>query len=189
MGRVAEGEAAPDFTLQTGAGGDAVSLRDFRGRTVVLYFYPKDDTPGCTKEACSFQEQHNDFAKLNAVVLGVSCDSPASHQRFAQKFGLAFPLLSDPEATISKAYGVYVQKSMYGRTYWGIERTTFVIDGRGRVARVFPKVRVDGHTGEVLEAVRSAPGGAMPGGMGTAPTSAGTGRRPASSRRRPSARA
>ena len=146
------GQKAPDFTLKTGDG-QTLTLSSVRGKKVVLYFYPKDDTPGCTKEACSFQDELSQFTKANAVVLGVSGDSIASHQRFAEKFHLTFPLLGDPDASVSKAYGVYKQKSMYGRTYWGIERTTFIIDEQGRIARIFPKVSVNGHTEAVLEAL------------------------------------
>ena len=146
-------DAAPSFALTTAAG-KTVKLAEFRGKKVVLYFYPKDDTPGCTKEACSFQNALGQFTKQGAVVLGVSCDREASHARFADKFHLTFPLLSDPEASVCKAYGVYKQKSMYGRTYWGIERTTFIIDEQGRIARIFPKVSVDGHTEAVLQALR-----------------------------------
>ena len=142
--------------METGTG-ERVSLSDFRGRIVALYFYPKDDTPGCTKEACSFQDAHSALRKAGAVVLGVSRDEPASHRRFAEKFGLAFPLLSDPDASVCKAYGVYKQKSLYGRTYWGIERTTFLIDEQGRITAIFPKVKVDGHTAEVLETLRRLP--------------------------------
>ena len=146
------GDAAPAFALKT-ADGTTIKLSDFQGKKVVHYFYPKDDTPGCTKEACSFRDESPRFAKANAVVLGVSRDDAASHQRFADKFHLSFPLLSDPDASICKAYGVYKQKSMYGRTYWGIERTTFIIE-QGRIARIFPKVSVDGHTEAVLEALQ-----------------------------------
>ena len=148
------GDPAPSFTLEAGDK-TSVKLSEFRGRPVVLYFYPKDDTPGCTKEACSFRDELSAFTKLNAVVLGVSGDDGASHRKFSDKFRLTFPLLSDPEAKVANAYGVYTQKSMYGRTYWGIERTTFVIDARGRIARLFPRVKVDGHTAEVLEAIKS----------------------------------
>ena len=162
------GARAPAFSLPTAAG-ETVRLTDFRGKNVVLYFYPKDDTPGCTKEACSFQDELGQFMKERAVVLGVSRDGGASHQRFADKFHLTFPLLSDPNASVCKAYGVYKQKSMYGRTYWGIERTTFIIDPQGRVAAIFPKVTVDGHTDEVLQALRA-----------TRPTASSTARRPAS---------
>ncbi|OGX38926.1 MAG: peroxiredoxin [Omnitrophica WOR_2 bacterium RIFCSPHIGHO2_02_FULL_68_15] len=149
------GDAAPTFALQT-AEGRTVRLSDFRGATVVLYFYPKDDTPGCTKEACGFRDARARFAKANAVVLGISGDSVASHQRFAGKYGLTFPLLSDPEHAVATAYGVYKQKSMYGRTYWGIERTTFIVDPQGRIAAVFPKVSVDGHVEAILQAVQGS---------------------------------
>ncbi len=150
------GEPAPAFSLRTGTG-ETVRLSDFRGRRIVLYFYPKDDTPGCTKEACGFQGALARVTAAQAVVLGVSCDDEASHRRFADKFHLAFPLLSDPDAAVSKAYGVYKQKSMYGRTYWGIERTTFVIDEQGRITAICPKVKVDGHVEEVLRALQSPP--------------------------------
>ena len=146
------GDRAPDFSLQTGEG-TTLSLSGFRGQRVVLYFYPKDDTPGCTKEACSFQAGRAKLAKAEAVVLGVSGDDPSSHRRFAEKYHLTFPLLSDPQHAVCKAYGVYKQKSMYGRTYWGIERTTFLIDEEGRIAAIFPKVKVDGHLEEVLKAL------------------------------------
>jgi len=147
--RLAVGSPAPAFTLKT-AGGESVRLSEWRGRMVVLYFYPKDDTPGCTKEACAFRDALPRFAKAEAVILGVSGDDAASHRRFAQKLRLTFPLLCDPQAAVAKAYGVYKRKSMYGRTYWGIERTTFVIDPAGRLAAIFPKVRVDGHVDEVF---------------------------------------
>ena len=149
------GEKAPSFTLQAGTGA-MVRLSDFRGKKVVLYFYPKDDTPGCTKEACGFRDALAQYTKINAVVVGVSCDNGVSHQRFAQKFQLNFLLLSDPDATVCNAYGVYKQKSMYGRTYWGIERTTFILDGEGRIAAIFPKVSVDGHTEAVLQALHTS---------------------------------
>ena len=155
------GVRAPGFTLKTGSG-ETVRLSDFLGRDVVLYFYPKDDTPGCTKEACSFQGALADFAKTRAVVLGVSRDDEASHRRFAEKFHLSFPLLCDEDASVCKAYGVYKQKSMYGRTYWGIERTTFLIDERGRISAIFPKVSVDGHTEAVLQALQQTPGASRP---------------------------
>ena len=151
----AVGHPAPPFSLKT-TGDRTLALSELRGKTVVLYFYPKDDTPGCTKEACDFQAGLAQFAKAGAVLLGVSRDDVPSHQRFADKFHVAFPLLSDPDAAVCKAYGVYKQKSMYGRTYWGIERTTFVIDGRGRIAAIFPKVSVDGHAQAVLAAVKAA---------------------------------
>ena len=152
---LAVGDRAPAFSLQT-AGGKTIALSELRGRRVVLYFYPKDDTPGCTKEAGGFRDALARFTQAQAVVFGVSGDGVASHERFAQKFRLTFPLLSDPDLAVAKAYGVYKQKSMYGRTYWGIERTTFVIDEQGHIAAIFPKVRVDGHIQAVLEALAAA---------------------------------
>jgi peroxiredoxin Q/BCP len=151
----AVGERAPDFALLA-ADGSRVRLSDFRGRRVVLYFYPKDDTPGCTREACGFQGHLEQFRRRNAVILGVSADDGASHRRFAEKFGLAFPLLSDPDHAVGRAYGVYKRKSLYGRTYWGIERTTVLIDEQGRIKHWFPKVKVDGHTQAVLDALGPA---------------------------------
>jgi peroxiredoxin Q/BCP len=120
---------------------------------VVLYFYPKDDTPGCTKEACAFRDALPRFTQAQTVILGVSRDDERSHRCFADKFGLTFPLLCDPRAAACKAYGVYKRKSLYGRRYWGIERTTFVIDPTGRIAAIFPKVRVEGHAEEVLRSL------------------------------------
>jgi peroxiredoxin Q/BCP len=155
------GKKAPGFALKT-QGGHTVRLSDFRGKKVVLYFYPKDDTPGCTKEACAFEAAQARLAKAGAVVLGVSRDRVESHQRFADKYRLRFPLLSDPDAAVSKAYGVYKQKSMYGRTYWGIERTTIIIDEEGRLARIFPKVHVERHAEAVLEALRAPAVSATP---------------------------
>ena len=149
------GDPAPAFALQT-AGGDTIKLSDFRGKRVVLYFYPKDDTPGCTKEACSFRDAGRQLASRNTVVLGISRDTTASHRRFADKFRLPFPLLSDPDAAVCKAYGAYKQKSLYGRSFLGIERATFIIDEEGRIAAVFPKVRVDGHVEAVLQALSGA---------------------------------
>ena len=154
MAELAVGQRAPAFTLKTAAGA-SVRLSDFLGQQVVLYFYPKDDTPGCTREACAFQQGRPRWEKANAVVLGVSGDDAASHERFARKFGLTFPLLSDPGYKVCEAYGVYKKKSLYGRTFLGIERTTFLIDAQGRIARIFPRVRVDGHLDEVLDALRT----------------------------------
>lgn len=148
------GGKAPDFSLATGNGGQA-SLSALKGRAVVLYFYPKDDTPGCTKEACGFESSLPEFSKTGATILGISADDAASHRRFAEKYSLTFPLLSDPDFSVSKAYGVYKEKSMYGKTYWGIERTTFLIDESGRISAIFPKVKVDGHSEEVLSAVKA----------------------------------
>ena len=152
------GQRAPAFALKT-TGDRTVRLSEFLGKALVLYFYPKDDTPGCTKEACGFQGALAAFRQRRAEVLGVSCDDVRAHQRFAEKFHLTFPLLSDPDARASRAYGVYKQKSMYGRTYWGIERTTFLIDARGCIASIFPKVNVNGHPEAVLQALDALPTG------------------------------
>ncbi len=152
---VSEGDLAPAFTLQA-TDGEPVTLTAYRGKQVVLYFYPRDNTPGCTREACSFRDARSRFTKAHAVILGISRDSVASHQRFTEKFTLPFPLLSDPDAAVCKAYGVYQQKSLYGKTSWGIQRTTFIIDAQGRVAAVFPQVKVDGHTEAVLDSLRHA---------------------------------
>ncbi len=149
------GDAAPPFALKT-SGGETVALSGFAGKWVVLYFYPKDDTPGCTKEACGFQDALPKFMRADTAVLGVSGDDTDSHERFAKKFGLTFPLLSDPDRKVSAAYGVFKEKSMYGRVFMGIERATFLIGPDGRLAAIFPKVKVDGHIDEVLAALRSA---------------------------------
>ena len=149
------GDVAPPFSLQA-ADGKTVALSDFRGKRVILYFYPKDDTPGCTREACGFRDALPRLGR-EGVVLGVSRDPLPSHRRFAEKFRLTFPLLSDPDAAVGKAYGAYKQKSLYGRTFLGIERVTFLIDEEGRIARIFPKVKVDGHVEAVLQALKGAP--------------------------------
>lgn len=148
------GEPAPDLTLpnETGA---VVTLKHFRGKQVVLYFYPKDDTPGCTKESCEFRDSMAPIKKAGAVVLGVSFDGQASHQKFIKKFSLPFPLLSDEDKVVAKTYGVYKEKSMYGKKYWGIERSTFVIDPSGVLKAVFRKVKVDGHVDDVLAALKA----------------------------------
>ena len=143
------GQKAPDFTLPD-QDGTPVSLKSLRGQPVVLYFYPKDDTPGCTKEACDFRDAQPRFTKGKAVVLGVSLDSGESHRKFIAKFSLPFRLLSDEDAKVSKAYGVYKQKSMYGKTYWGIERSTFVIGPDGTVERALYNVRPKGHAASLL---------------------------------------
>ena len=143
------GDAAPDFTLPAGDG-TKVRLRDFAGKKIVLYFYPKDNTSGCTAEACAFQERLSMVRKKNAVVIGISADSVESHGKFAAKYGLTFPLLSDETKDVLKAYGVWKKKSMYGRSYMGVERTTVVIDGKGRITHLFPKVKVNGHVDAVL---------------------------------------
>jgi peroxiredoxin Q/BCP len=148
------GATAPAFTLPDETG-RTISLKDFRGQQLVLYFYPKDDTPGCTKEACAFRDVHAMLQKRGAAVLGVSLDGQTAHQKFKTKYTLPFPLLSDPDATVSKAYGVYKLKNLYGRKSWGIERSTFVIDPTGRVQACFRKVKVDGHIDEVLAALKA----------------------------------
>jgi len=148
------GDKAPQFMLLSDSG-EPVSLKSFKGKTVVLYFYPKDDTPGCTQEACAFRDDYKTFAKQEAQILGVSLDPLKSHQKFKQKFRLPFPLLSDENAAVSKAYGVYKEKNMYGRKYWGIERTTFIIGPDQKIKFVFPKVKVNGHHQAVLDALRA----------------------------------
>jgi len=147
------GKPAPDFTLPSTTG-ESVSLRQFKGKkTVILYFYPKDETPGCTREACDFRDHTGEFEKHNTVVLGVSTDGLESHQQFLEKHKLPFPLLSDEDAAVSRKYGVYKQRNLYGKKYMGIERTTFVIDRTGRIAQIYPKVKVDGHIEALLEFV------------------------------------
>lgn len=147
------GKPAPDFTLPASTG-ENISLRQFKGKkTVILYFYPKDETPGCTKEACEFRDHAEEFERHNVVVLGVSTDPMASHMAFREKHRLPFPLLSDEDAAVSKLYGVYKLKNLYGKKYMGIERTTFVIDRTGRIAQIYPKVKVDGHIPALLEFV------------------------------------
>jgi len=141
---VSEGEEAPDFTLQADDGRE-VSLSDYKGRKVVLYFYPKDGTPGCTREAIEFRDMIRDFEKEDTAILGVSKDSVQSHQKFKQKHGLPFTLLSDPEGKVLNLYGVWKKKSLYGRTFMGTERTTFLIDESGIVKKAYRKVRVKGH--------------------------------------------
>jgi thioredoxin-dependent peroxiredoxin len=152
MSELAVGQAAPVFSAPDPSG-KVVSLSDFKGKTVVLYFYPKDDTPGCTVEACSFRDSHGAFAKNKTVVLGVSPDNAKSHSKFIEKFGLPFPLLSDPDHTLCEAYGVWVEKSMYGRKYMGVERSTFVIGPDGRLKAIYRKVKPEAHTAEVLAAL------------------------------------
>ena len=146
-----EGTAAPAFTTKD-AEGDIVRLKDFRGQKVVLYFYPKDDTPGCTKEACSFRDAFSKFRKRGIQVLGVSPDGEASHKKFAAKYKLPFTLLADTDNAISDTYGVYGQKKFMGRTYMGVNRTTFLIDEKGKIKKVFEKVKPEELASEVLEA-------------------------------------
>lgn len=148
------GDRAPELGIPD-QDGKQVTLKDLKGKQVVLYFYPKDDTPGCTQESCEFRDSLAKIKKAGAVVLGVSLDSQASHQKFIKKFTLPFPLLSDGEKTVAQAYGVYKEKSTYGEKYWGIERSTFVIDQDGTLKRIFRKVKVDGHVDEVLAALKA----------------------------------
>jgi thioredoxin-dependent peroxiredoxin len=149
-----EGKKAPKFALPDQEG-NKVALKDLSARAaVVLYFYPKDMTPGCTTEACDFRDHVKEIRALGAEVVGVSADSTPSHQKFIAKYSLNFPLLSDPDNKVTKAYGVYKKKSLYGREFMGIERTTFVIDRDGKVRKVFPKVKVNGHTEAVLAALK-----------------------------------
>jgi peroxiredoxin Q/BCP len=150
-----EGTMAPGFTL-TADGGGEVTLSDFCGQRVVLYFYPKDDTPGCTTEACNFRDDYSEIIAAGTVVLGVSPDSVKSHDKFKLKYGLPFPLLSDPEHQVAELYGAWGEKKMYGRTYMGIIRSTFVIDEEGRIVKVFPKVKPKNHSQEVLAVLAGA---------------------------------
>jgi peroxiredoxin Q/BCP len=146
-----EGDIAPDFTTKDQSGKE-VKLADLRGQRVVLYFYPKDDTPGCTKQACSLRDSYDVFTEKGIKVLGVSNDDEASHQKFISKFSLPFDLLADTEKEIVNAYGVYGEKNMYGKKYMGINRTTFLIDEEGKIKKIFKKVNVDEHADEVLKA-------------------------------------
>ena len=147
-------DMAPDFTLPRDGGGE-VTLWDLRGTTVVLFFYPRDDTPGCTKESIGFSEQLQAFADAGAQVFGISRDSVAKHDKFVAKHGLTTPLLSDENSTVCEDYGVWVEKNMYGRKSMGIERSTFIIDGEGRIVQLWRKVKVPGHVDAVLDAVKA----------------------------------
>ena len=147
------GDAAPAFSLGD-QNGTSVSLEQFRGQRVVIYFYPKDDTPGCTKEACNFRDQWSVFAQHNIAVLGISKDGAASHGKFIAKYDLKVALGSDPEGSMIEAYGAWVEKSMYGRKYMGIERSTFLIGADGGIRRIWRKVKVPGHAAEVLKAAQ-----------------------------------
>jgi thioredoxin-dependent peroxiredoxin len=151
---VKEGQKAPDFSAATDSGGK-LKLSDLRGKPVVLYFYPKDDTTGCTAEACAFRDQLPDFSKLKAQVIGVSKDTVAKHDKFKAKYDLTFPLVSDEDGKICEKYGTWVEKSLYGRKYMGIERATFLIDKTGTIAKVWHKVKVAGHVDDVLAALKA----------------------------------
>ncbi len=153
MAALKEGDRAPDFSL-VADNGQTVSLKDFRGKQVVLYFYPKDMTPGCTLEACSFRDQYAAIRRAGAEILGVSFDSSDRHRKFKEQHKLPFPLLTDARKEVATAYGVYKRKSLYGRIFKGIERTTFIIDADGKIKKIFPKVKVKRHREEVLAALR-----------------------------------
>jgi len=147
------GDKAPSFKLKN-QDGKIISSSDFKGKPIVLYFYPKDDTSGCTKEACNFRDEFPKFGKMKAEIIGVSADSVESHKKFATKYKLPFNLLSDEKKEILEKYGVWQEKSMYGRKYMGIVRTTFIIDSSGKISNIFPKVKVDKHNQEVMEALK-----------------------------------
>jgi peroxiredoxin Q/BCP len=146
------GKKAPDFELKD-QDENSVSLDDFKGKEIILYFYPKDDTSGCTAEACNFRDEFPKFGKLNTVIIGISPDSVESHKKFADKYNLPFLLLSDENKTVLESYGVWKEKSMYGRKFMGVERTTFIIDEESKIKKIFPKVKVEGHNKEVMEAL------------------------------------
>lgn len=150
---IKEGQKAPDFSMASSEGGE-VSLKSLKGKNVVLYFYPKDDTPGCTREACAFRDAQAQIKKAGAVVLGVSPDSLEAHGKFKTKYKLNFPLLSDADKAVAKKYGAFGEKVLYGKKVVGMIRSTFIIDGAGVVRKVFPRVRVDGHEEQVLAALK-----------------------------------
>jgi thioredoxin-dependent peroxiredoxin len=157
---IKEQQPAPDFTLPAVGNDDVVKngqvhLQDLKGRTIVLYFYPRDDTPGCTKEACSFRDANHEIQKRGTVILGVSADNVDSHKKFAEKYSLPFPLLSDTDTTVSRLYGAYGEKSMYGKKYMGIHRSTFLIDKNGVVRKVWSTVKPDDHANEVLSTIEA----------------------------------
>ena len=146
------GDQAPEFSAEVvGYDKSPIRLSELKGKKVVLYFYPKDDTPGCTRESCDFRDRLSDLAKAGVLVLGVSRDSADSHRKFREKYGLTFPLLSDPDGSISTSYGVLKEKNMYGRKSIGIERTTFLIDTNGTVRKIYPKVKVEGHVERIIQ--------------------------------------
>jgi peroxiredoxin Q/BCP len=148
-----EGSKAPAFSLKDQTG-KTVKLSEFKGQPVVVYFYPKDDTPGCTKEACAFRDQQSELEKLGAIVLGISPDDQASHAKFSEKFSLNFPLLVDTDHKVAEKFGAWREKNMYGKISMGVQRSTFLIDSTGKVAKVWKRVQVDGHDQQVIEAVK-----------------------------------
>lgn len=147
-------DKSPDFILPCDTG-DSMSLNDLKGKNIVLYFYPKDDTPGCTQESKDFRDKHAEFARLNTVVLGISRDNIESHEAFKKKYDLPFHLISDEDALALKDYGVWTQKNMFGKKYMGIERSTFLIEKEGKISKIWRKVNVEGHVDEVLDSVRA----------------------------------
>jgi peroxiredoxin Q/BCP len=149
-----EGSKAPAFSLKD-QNGKTVKLGDFKGRPVVVYFYPKDDTPGCTKEACAFRDRMDEIQSLGAAVLGLSPDDQASHAKFSQKFSLTFPLLSDSDHQVAEKFGAWREKNMYGKVSMGVQRSTFLINGEGKIMKVWKRVQVDGHDQQVVEALKS----------------------------------
>jgi len=151
---LAEGKKAPAFTLKNQED-EKISLKNFLGKKIILYFYPKDNTPGCTTEACDFRDTIAEFNKVNAIVLGISKDSVKSHKRFHEKQNLNFDLLSDEQTTVIQKYGVWKEKKNYGRTYMGIERTTFIIDENGKIEKIYPKVKVKNHVAEIIEYLKN----------------------------------
>lgn len=150
---VEAGSKAPAFTLSA-TDGSRVSLKDLKGRPVVLYFYPKDDTPGCTREACAFRDRQKELTKLDAYVFGISPDDVASHQKFSEKFDLNFPLLADTDHKVAEKYGAWRERNQYGKKFMGIQRSTFIIDASGKIAKMWKSVKVDGHDEKVLEALK-----------------------------------
>jgi thioredoxin-dependent peroxiredoxin len=151
---IAEGDSAPDFSLPA-SGGRTVSLAELKGKPFVLYFYPKADTPGCTQEACAFEEALPQLGKIGVTVIGVSKDKMKPIEKFAEKYNLTFPLASDPDVKVIEAYDAWKEKSMYGKKYMGIERSTVLVDAKGKIAKIWPKVKVAGHAAEVMEAVKA----------------------------------
>lgn len=154
---IEEGQYAPDFSLPDEKG-DKVKLKDLRGKSVVLYFYPRDDTPGCTREACAFRDRQAELARLGARVLGVSTDGVASHVKFRDKYHLNFTLLADVDHKLAEKYGAWREKNMYGKKSWGVQRSTFLIDAHGKVHKVWKRVSVDGHDRQVIDALREMTG-------------------------------
>lgn len=154
MSNLNTGDIAPEFSLPTDGNGE-VKLSDFKGQKVVLYFYPKDNTPGCTTESCNFRDEKKDFEKLNAAIIGISKDSVKKHDNFKAKYDLNFPLASDEESDVCERYGVWTEKSMYGKKFFGIERSTFLIDEDGKIEKIWRKVKVNGHVEEVKAAINS----------------------------------